>query len=277
MPSLSRFPIMARSLAIPATGKVNKELLDQSCQPAFQKLLDHCFVCKTTKDRPCLRALSFGRGSTVPLRLEMVDAVRVQNGAAWMEYSKAWSTGCAVSCGRVLLEDDSDVKLRFALLRMASHSDSVVPVLCHALKDRRRRVRLHATKARRRGAVNAVDAIAECLSDGQSHVRAAAARALGQIGGKHSEKAVFRLGDDGREAGEDVAQHLLQQMQQHTLLKVGMESSTTTDVAFPRTVTSRNFETLETSTTYPHFSTLLQAFLDSSHAGDFQAVRQEEL
>ena len=31
-----------------------------------------------------------GRGSTVPLRLEIVDAVRVQNGAAWMEYSKAW-------------------------------------------------------------------------------------------------------------------------------------------------------------------------------------------
>ena len=31
-----------------------------------------------------------GRGNTVPLRLEIVDAVRVQNGAAWMEYSKAW-------------------------------------------------------------------------------------------------------------------------------------------------------------------------------------------
>lgn len=33
---------------------------------------------------------SRGRGNTVPLRLEIVDAVRVQNGAAWIEYSKAW-------------------------------------------------------------------------------------------------------------------------------------------------------------------------------------------
>jgi len=63
-----------------AAKLVNKELLPPDCKPAFQKLLDHCFVCKGTKDR---------RGNTVPLRLEMVDAVRVQNGAAWMEYSKA--------------------------------------------------------------------------------------------------------------------------------------------------------------------------------------------
>ena len=112
------------------------------------RLLDHCFVCKSTKDRTFLKGctnrnwqelevpagrkligswspsgahlepiwlrifeyLLFdffkssntfqlcprqpmaarGRGNTVPLRLEIVDAVRVQNGAAWMEYSKAW-------------------------------------------------------------------------------------------------------------------------------------------------------------------------------------------
>eukprot|EP00435_Cladocopium_sp_Y103_P057131 s576_g19.t1 len=68
-----------------AAKLVNKELLPSTCQPAFQKLLDHCFVCKSTKDR---------RGNTVPLRLEIVDAVRVQNGAAWMEYSKARTRIC---------------------------------------------------------------------------------------------------------------------------------------------------------------------------------------
>lgn len=68
-----------------AAKLVNKELLPPSCQPVFQKLLDHCFVCKTTKDR---------RGNTVPLRLEIVDAVRVQNGAAWIEYSKARNRIC---------------------------------------------------------------------------------------------------------------------------------------------------------------------------------------
>lgn len=68
-----------------AAKLVNKELLPSTCHPAFQKLLDHCFVCKSTKDR---------RGNTVPLRLEIVDAVRVQNGAAWMEYSKARTRIC---------------------------------------------------------------------------------------------------------------------------------------------------------------------------------------
>lgn len=59
---------------------VNKEQLSSSLNPAFQKLFDHCFVCKTTKDR---------RGKVAPLRIEVVDVVRVQNGAAWMDYSKA--------------------------------------------------------------------------------------------------------------------------------------------------------------------------------------------
>eukprot|EP00930_Biecheleria_cincta_P024986 TRINITY_DN17836_c0_g2_i1.p1 TRINITY_DN17836_c0_g2~~TRINITY_DN17836_c0_g2_i1.p1 ORF type:complete len:1031 (-),score=184.54 TRINITY_DN17836_c0_g2_i1:100-3036(-) len=59
---------------------VNKEQLSSSLNPAFQKLFDHCFVCKSTKDR---------RGKTVPLRVEVIDVVRVQNGAAWMDYSKA--------------------------------------------------------------------------------------------------------------------------------------------------------------------------------------------
>eukprot|EP00930_Biecheleria_cincta_P076954 TRINITY_DN6419_c0_g1_i1.p1 TRINITY_DN6419_c0_g1~~TRINITY_DN6419_c0_g1_i1.p1 ORF type:complete len:985 (+),score=236.50 TRINITY_DN6419_c0_g1_i1:123-3077(+) len=59
---------------------VNKETLPAAVNPAFQKLVDHCFVCKTTKDR---------RGKIVPLRIEVVEIVRVQNGAAWMDYDKA--------------------------------------------------------------------------------------------------------------------------------------------------------------------------------------------
>eukprot|EP00931_Biecheleriopsis_adriatica_P010650 TRINITY_DN11171_c0_g1_i1.p1 TRINITY_DN11171_c0_g1~~TRINITY_DN11171_c0_g1_i1.p1 ORF type:complete len:990 (+),score=231.06 TRINITY_DN11171_c0_g1_i1:126-3095(+) len=63
-----------------AAKLVNKEQLPASVNPAFQMLMDHCFVCKSTKDR---------RGNVVPMRLELVDVVRVQNGAAWMDYSKA--------------------------------------------------------------------------------------------------------------------------------------------------------------------------------------------
>ncbi|CAE8609303.1 unnamed protein product [Polarella glacialis] len=59
---------------------VNKEKLLPSATPILQRLVDHCFVCKSTKDR---------RGNIVPHRLELVDAVRVQNGSAWLDYSRA--------------------------------------------------------------------------------------------------------------------------------------------------------------------------------------------
>ncbi|CAE7248794.1 tank-1 [Symbiodinium sp. CCMP2456] len=72
--------MLSRGMGGSAAKMVNKETLDSSCNDAFQKLLDHCFVCKTTKDR---------RGNPVPMRLEIAEAVRVQNGAAWLEYDKA--------------------------------------------------------------------------------------------------------------------------------------------------------------------------------------------
>eukprot|EP00440_Ansanella_granifera_P065700 gb/GFBE01071253.1/.p1 GENE.gb/GFBE01071253.1/~~gb/GFBE01071253.1/.p1 ORF type:complete len:1041 (+),score=188.52 gb/GFBE01071253.1/:1-3123(+) len=59
---------------------VNKEQLPVQVLPSFQQLLDHCHVCKATKDR---------REKLMPFRLEVADVVRVQNGAAWMDYSKA--------------------------------------------------------------------------------------------------------------------------------------------------------------------------------------------
>ncbi|CAE7415082.1 clcD, partial [Symbiodinium pilosum] len=72
--------MLSRGMGGSAAKMVNKEVLPAPCNVAFQKLLDHCFVCKTTKDR---------RGNTVPMRLEIAEVVRVQNGAAWMEYDKA--------------------------------------------------------------------------------------------------------------------------------------------------------------------------------------------
>eukprot|EP00931_Biecheleriopsis_adriatica_P055861 TRINITY_DN33108_c0_g1_i1.p1 TRINITY_DN33108_c0_g1~~TRINITY_DN33108_c0_g1_i1.p1 ORF type:complete len:930 (-),score=147.96 TRINITY_DN33108_c0_g1_i1:32-2821(-) len=59
---------------------VHKETLEQDALPWLQQLLDHCCVSKTTKDR---------RGKPVPFRFELLEAVRVQNGSAWMAYSKA--------------------------------------------------------------------------------------------------------------------------------------------------------------------------------------------
>lgn len=59
---------------------VHKELLPAPVIPLCQRLADHCYVCKTTKDR---------KGRSVPLRLELIDVQRVQNGAAWIDYSRA--------------------------------------------------------------------------------------------------------------------------------------------------------------------------------------------
>jgi len=60
---------------------VHKEVLPDAATPICQRLVDHCYVCKSTKDRR----------SFVPLRLQLVDAVRVQNGSAWIDYSNARS------------------------------------------------------------------------------------------------------------------------------------------------------------------------------------------
>eukprot|EP00930_Biecheleria_cincta_P082670 TRINITY_DN72357_c0_g1_i1.p1 TRINITY_DN72357_c0_g1~~TRINITY_DN72357_c0_g1_i1.p1 ORF type:complete len:1153 (-),score=210.81 TRINITY_DN72357_c0_g1_i1:162-3620(-) len=61
---------------------VHKEFLPAPVIPLCQRLADHCYVCKSTKDR---------KGRTVPLRLQLIDVQRVQNGAAWIDYSRAKS------------------------------------------------------------------------------------------------------------------------------------------------------------------------------------------
>lgn len=122
---------------------------------------------------------------------------------------------------------DSTVRYRLSLL-MDAHSDSVVPVLCDALKDRRRRVRLNATKAlmnmagqttsvealpdgsryrRHRDGVHvvisAVPALTSCLKDSDRFVRRAAARALERLG-EHAGPAVPNLIMSLRDREEEV-------------------------------------------------------------------------
>jgi len=64
---------------------VAKEFLSEDLVGLVQHLVDHCFICKRTKDR---------KGLDLPLRLEVVDVIQVQNGAAWKSYSKARSKIC---------------------------------------------------------------------------------------------------------------------------------------------------------------------------------------
>lgn len=47
---------------------------------AVQRLVDHTFICKRTRDRGDFE---------VPVRMEVVEVVRVQNSAAWVKYNKA--------------------------------------------------------------------------------------------------------------------------------------------------------------------------------------------
>mmetsp|Transcript_15682 Transcript_15682/g.28874 ORF Transcript_15682/g.28874 Transcript_15682/m.28874 type:complete len:864 (+) Transcript_15682:165-2756(+) len=61
-------------------GLVNKEALPEDLHFVLQRMLDHSFICKKTKDR---------RGKGLPLRLEVSEVVKVENGKAWIEYSKA--------------------------------------------------------------------------------------------------------------------------------------------------------------------------------------------
>eukprot|EP00931_Biecheleriopsis_adriatica_P043639 TRINITY_DN24943_c0_g1_i1.p1 TRINITY_DN24943_c0_g1~~TRINITY_DN24943_c0_g1_i1.p1 ORF type:complete len:1168 (-),score=240.58 TRINITY_DN24943_c0_g1_i1:211-3714(-) len=61
---------------------VHKETLAETAGPICQRLVDHCYVCKGTKDR---------RGKALPFRLQLEEVIRVQNGAAWMDYNRARS------------------------------------------------------------------------------------------------------------------------------------------------------------------------------------------
>lgn len=65
---------------------VNKVPLPTGAVQALQRLVDHSFVCKGTKDR---------RGGDVPLRLRVVEAFGVQNMSAWTEYVKGKEQICA--------------------------------------------------------------------------------------------------------------------------------------------------------------------------------------
>lgn len=58
---------------------VVKEHLPQTANKSMQQLLDHSFMCKSTKDR---------RGNDMPFRLEACSVIQVQNGSGWTEYNE---------------------------------------------------------------------------------------------------------------------------------------------------------------------------------------------
>lgn len=60
---------------------VAKVPLPTAAIAVVQRLLDHSFVCKRTRDRCC--------DVEVPLRLEVTQVTRVQNSSAWCKYSMA--------------------------------------------------------------------------------------------------------------------------------------------------------------------------------------------
>lgn len=60
---------------------VAKVLLPPAAMVSVQRLMDHSFICKRTRDR--------NDGSEVPLRLEVTEVFRVQNSVAWRKYSMA--------------------------------------------------------------------------------------------------------------------------------------------------------------------------------------------
>eukprot|EP00931_Biecheleriopsis_adriatica_P083316 TRINITY_DN5689_c0_g4_i1.p1 TRINITY_DN5689_c0_g4~~TRINITY_DN5689_c0_g4_i1.p1 ORF type:complete len:949 (+),score=173.73 TRINITY_DN5689_c0_g4_i1:293-2848(+) len=72
---------------------VHKDPLPETAVSRCQELLDHCYICKRTKDR---------RGRVVPLRLHLLEIVRVQNGAAWIDYTR--------SRQRIAAENSSDLQ-----------------------------------------------------------------------------------------------------------------------------------------------------------------------
>lgn len=82
-----------------AVRMVIKEQLPETANEPVQRLLDHCFVCKTTKDR---------RGLEVPMRMESCGVVRVQNGAAWIEYQRARARVAASAAADAAAQSRSD-------------------------------------------------------------------------------------------------------------------------------------------------------------------------
>lgn len=72
----------AEAMARSVTGSnrlVNKQAMPEDLNFLMQRMLDHSYICKATKDR---------RGQEVPLRLAVEQVVRIQNGPAWIDYTK---------------------------------------------------------------------------------------------------------------------------------------------------------------------------------------------
>eukprot|EP00929_Paragymnodinium_shiwhaense_P122617 TRINITY_DN9551_c0_g1_i1.p1 TRINITY_DN9551_c0_g1~~TRINITY_DN9551_c0_g1_i1.p1 ORF type:complete len:1063 (+),score=217.24 TRINITY_DN9551_c0_g1_i1:150-3338(+) len=72
--------IFSDTVAHKKARMVSETPLPDAWRMAMQRLLDHCFVCKKTKDR---------QGKELPFRLEVSRVVGVQNFASWTKYTKA--------------------------------------------------------------------------------------------------------------------------------------------------------------------------------------------
>eukprot|EP00931_Biecheleriopsis_adriatica_P043114 TRINITY_DN24648_c0_g1_i1.p1 TRINITY_DN24648_c0_g1~~TRINITY_DN24648_c0_g1_i1.p1 ORF type:complete len:579 (-),score=88.19 TRINITY_DN24648_c0_g1_i1:196-1932(-) len=59
---------------------VHKSKLHDVSMSHVQNLVDQCYICKTTRDR---------HNHVVPFRLQLKQVIKVQNGAAWADYSRA--------------------------------------------------------------------------------------------------------------------------------------------------------------------------------------------
>lgn len=95
-------------------GKVRlvaKKSLPEGSVTAMQRLVDHAFIWKTTRDR---------KGRDMPLRLQVVAVEAVQNIAAWTEYTKSRERLAAAACRAPRLEPD---------VRTASVGDPLVAEL----------------------------------------------------------------------------------------------------------------------------------------------------
>lgn len=79
-PSIRRSSSVSKPKRGSMAKLVAKESLPEGTSFIVQRLFDHCFIPKCTKDRVTTQ---------MPLRLEVAEVVRVQNGAAWVEFDKA--------------------------------------------------------------------------------------------------------------------------------------------------------------------------------------------
>lgn len=83
---------------------------------AVQRLLDHTFICKRTRDR---------RDGPTPVRLEVAEVIQVQNSAAWIKYSKA----------RSWMKSGADSDLLQPGILTATHGDHYVSTALGQLDD----------------------------------------------------------------------------------------------------------------------------------------------